>query len=861
MLSLRTIIASLTALSVAVVAALTLSLTLTSSLAALRDIGVAHASVLLDGAVLKTGGLFDTPLMMTEALQNTTAKYAWPWPSDDPTTFDRLRWVHETLYFSSKMTASALMTYYADNSRHFFGPFIPNPELYVMQNHIASSITAAGWDFDAQTIVNDVAFWRVSNHSLAPPDDWAWTVPLALSKVRQTTLWDGVLVMATGRGQQTVIAPIALVNFAGINNLYVPVVAPLYRNGDAKTVANLYGVVIVGMYIDEISNFLHDIAGTPGTVGFATEQSGHLVASSMVKEYPYQVASIVKRGTPVQAGCASTEGTDGISTSADVNMVCRLHASAYPSRPLQAMAAMTTDDGEPWLTYDGSAVKHVAVDDANYYVATSHLPLRAAGMSVQLLLSMPEADIIGDVFKARDVAIGVTCAVVVVVALLMFALITWLLQPLSRISENMERAAAFEEAPPEAISRMNEVAGLQLAFQAMSAELARVRSFVPQSVLLAPRGGQVEEEEIETESEPEQRVDSRNVYMPESTPSVRSVRSSASSNHHRPVASRQSGERAAADGPSAALVLHAQNATVLACNLTSFHQVTSAMTTDVTAQHIAEIVELVQREVRANLGVGGLFNGDSFVASFNAVKPCPSHARRASISALTLASKALETGFRLPMRCGVSSGRVIVGNAGSSEIKSFNIIGAAYTQAVLLQRLAKLYGPECSVLATDRTITDVATHVRFKYLDWVRLPGRKSPALIGSLLGTTTLGKMLLSTGDQFQANEWMYVVENAAAADPNFTHNETFSHLVHGEWELALHAKETARAAPASVESAANETHIPSGLLDSLEQKLQWATQAQAAAVSGASAKSSSSLLPPTDLGPFYNIAVAPRW
>ncbi len=84
-LSLRGVISALSAMSVAVVAAITLSICLTSSLSALRGIGQTHAGALLANANQLTEALFAKPGAVCEALQNVTKGDVWPYPSDNAT--------------------------------------------------------------------------------------------------------------------------------------------------------------------------------------------------------------------------------------------------------------------------------------------------------------------------------------------------------------------------------------------------------------------------------------------------------------------------------------------------------------------------------------------------------------------------------------------------------------------------------------------------------------------------------------------------------------------------------------------------------------------------------------------------------
>jgi hypothetical protein len=69
MLSLRVVISVWMGVALILIAAITLSITLTSSLKSLRDIGGSHALALLENTNLQSAHLFDAPYAPTEAAQ------------------------------------------------------------------------------------------------------------------------------------------------------------------------------------------------------------------------------------------------------------------------------------------------------------------------------------------------------------------------------------------------------------------------------------------------------------------------------------------------------------------------------------------------------------------------------------------------------------------------------------------------------------------------------------------------------------------------------------------------------------------------------------------------------------------------
>lgn len=219
--------------------------------------------------------------------------------------------------------------------------------------------------------------------------------------------------------------------------------------------------------------------------------------------------------------------------------------------------------------------------------------------------------------------------------------------------------------------------------------------------------------------------------------------------------------------------LLAQSVTVLAANLEGFEAAVLEQAREAVVRGVGETVRFVHEAAAAHKGVVQLYHGDHFVVTYNAVTPCAAHARRGVSTAQQLATGAQAIGLKLGLRAGVATGKCLVGNLGSAEAKAFNTIGAAFTQAGLLERLARQYGTGCRVLATRRTLTDVATHFRYRYVDIVPLP--QVATLVGAVLGPN-----VLSEGEADRSGEWLYVIGSAAASTDDAI-NDAFCSLADG--------------------------------------------------------------------------------
>ncbi|MDX8407662.1 MAG: adenylate/guanylate cyclase domain-containing protein [Mariprofundaceae bacterium] len=150
--------------------------------------------------------------------------------------------------------------------------------------------------------------------------------------------------------------------------------------------------------------------------------------------------------------------------------------------------------------------------------------------------------------------------------------------------------------------------------------------------------------------------------------------------------------------------------------------------------------------------------GDGLIALFGAPIACDDHATRACRAALELeqaldpirpAFEALE--HPLHVRCGVNSGRLIVGNMGSTQRLQYTFMGDAGNAAARLESLNKQYG-------STRMIGE-ATYARLdgefvcRMLDRVVLVGKQEAMTVYELLG------------ERADAARWQPLIEAYGAA------------------------------------------------------------------------------------------------
>jgi adenylate cyclase len=156
---------------------------------------------------------------------------------------------------------------------------------------------------------------------------------------------------------------------------------------------------------------------------------------------------------------------------------------------------------------------------------------------------------------------------------------------------------------------------------------------------------------------------------------------------------------------------------------------------------LAEYLEAASTAIRGRDGTIDKFIGDAVMAFWGAPLPNARHAVDACAAALEcqrlLARQRdraeRDGGTPLRMRIGINTGRMLVGNIGSSERLSYTVIGDPVNVASRLESLGKIYGVEIVIGEDTRAAAGDAVLVR--RLDRVAVYGREQGLIIYELLG------------------------------------------------------------------------------------------------------------------------------
>ena len=161
---------------------------------------------------------------------------------------------------------------------------------------------------------------------------------------------------------------------------------------------------------------------------------------------------------------------------------------------------------------------------------------------------------------------------------------------------------------------------------------------------------------------------------------------------------------------------------------------------------VSEYLELTSSAISAHNGTIDKFIGDAVMAFWGAPTPNYRHAVDACAAALECQSRlrrrraAIERdgGVPLRMRIGVNTGRMLIGNIGSTERLNYTVIGDAVNVASRLEAVNKRYGTE--ILIGEETRASAGDAILVRRLDTISVYGRMQGGAVYELLGMTDQG-------------------------------------------------------------------------------------------------------------------------
>ncbi|TKJ41755.1 hypothetical protein CEE37_04080 [candidate division LCP-89 bacterium B3_LCP] len=143
-----------------------------------------------------------------------------------------------------------------------------------------------------------------------------------------------------------------------------------------------------------------------------------------------------------------------------------------------------------------------------------------------------------------------------------------------------------------------------------------------------------------------------------------------------------------------------RNLTILFADLEGFTALTQKLDPEVLVEMINEYMTVMTEAISAHGGIIDKYEGDLVMAEFGVPVSSEDHHEHACRAALEMRSQLENLHIRWhaldlpnpPMRIGINSGEVIVGNMGSQDLFDYTVIGDAVNICAKLEKANKLYG-------------------------------------------------------------------------------------------------------------------------------------------------------------------------
>lgn len=172
--------------------------------------------------------------------------------------------------------------------------------------------------------------------------------------------------------------------------------------------------------------------------------------------------------------------------------------------------------------------------------------------------------------------------------------------------------------------------------------------------------------------------------------------------------------------------------TIVFTDIEGFTTVSEKLTPQQLAQMLNEYFEATSKIIDQYGGVVTQFQGDLMLITFNAVAPDDNHVSNAINTVIELRrltqNQLFCHGGKLPTRCGVNTGEIVVGAIGSQDRLSFTVHGDDVNIAARLEQLNKEYGSY--ILAAENTVSACGGEFDFELAGEVTVRGRKAPTKV-----------------------------------------------------------------------------------------------------------------------------------
>ena len=201
--------------------------------------------------------------------------------------------------------------------------------------------------------------------------------------------------------------------------------------------------------------------------------------------------------------------------------------------------------------------------------------------------------------------------------------------------------------------------------------------------------------------------------------------------------------------------------TLMFTDLASFTTLSEQLSAEQTVEVLTGYFNAMTPIIHATGGTVDKFIGDAVMAFWGAPLPDDRHAEHAVRAAIAM-QQAMEPlvarlhARGLPgihMRIGLHTGRVVVGNVGSTQRFSYTAIGDAVNLAARLEGANKAFGT--GILLSEATVAQLPDSIPVRALDDVIVKGKTEPVRVYTPCDDTELCRLTRAALDAFHARAW----------------------------------------------------------------------------------------------------------
>lgn len=364
-----------------------------------------------------------------------------------------------------------------------------------------------------------------------------------------------------------------------------------------------------------------------------------------------------------------------------------------------------------------------------------------------IIQSTPIEYYFGTIYALRGLMIGLGVTSACVVVAVCVVVVVLIRRSISEIESGMLLAAVLKnDQVKHSRSLIKELDELCVAFSRMNAKLGAARAFMPQSMLVSSSDGEQTMDEDEAST-----IYTQTNHIDPSQPD--DVSNPTDDNTLTGIQYQ----------------LQSKRVTILYINTKGFHKKGADVLT--VGSHVNELTSTIHAICALQRGVIDSFHGDRFVLSFNAARynaQGPQLAIRSALDIIVALGGKVQA-----FSMGAATGKALVGQLGSTELKRFSIIGKVYSQAVTLERICKQVqtegtreGYSAPSLVIDETLSHEVEHLaflqvlgRFESID--ESSGKPTHQLLYGVLGSSE------NVGPS--TDEWLYEVKDDDVTNARF--------------------------------------------------------------------------------------------